>query len=224
MTEIRLETERLLLRPFGPEDLDLVALLYGDPELLRYTPFDVLSPTQAKAHLDRIVTDWREDPLRSLEFVMARKPAAGEAPEEKLGRCHILIDPETDTGMIGWFLRREYRGMGYAREAGRALIRACFRTLGLHRVNAVCHPENLASRRALERCGLRLEAWFRRKCPYRKNGALSWEDELEYALLASEWAGGEGAPGRDGLPGETRTDPMRPKETKQDAADEKEVD
>ena len=183
-----IETERLLLRPFRMDDLDLIKTLYCDAELLRYTPFDTMSPAQAEMHLVRIVSDWKQDPLQSLEFAMIRKAYAVEGSlEEKIGRSHILINPETDTGMIGWFLRREYQGQHYARESGEALIHYCFTELGLHRVNAVCNPENLASRIALEHCGLRQEAWFRQKCRYTKNGISFWMDELEYAALASEY-------------------------------------
>ena len=176
-----IKTERLLLRPFRPEDLDILALIYCDDEVLTYTPFDAMSPSQVRDHLSRIVKDWEQQPPQSLEFVMVRKENG-----EKIGRCHILIDPETDTGMIGWLLRKEYRGQRYARESGEALIDYCFDVLGLHRVNAVCNPENLASRRVLEHCGLRLEACLRQKCRYVKNGTVSWHDELEYAVLASE--------------------------------------
>ncbi len=180
---LTIETRRMLLRPFRGDDLDLIKALYCDEEILRYAPFDVMSSKQAGEHLARIIRDWDETPLRSLEFAMVQKTDGA-----RLGRSHILIDPETDTGMIGWFLRKECWGNRFAGEAGEALIRCCFDRLGLHRVNALCHPGNRASRKVLERCGLRQEAWFRQKCRYRKNGVTFWEDELEYAILASEWA------------------------------------
>ena len=185
INEYTIETQRLLLRPFRMDDLELIKKLYCDADLLRYTPFDAMSSAEAEAHLSRIVQDWKRDPLRSLEFAMIRKTGTA-LEEEKIGRCHILVDPETDTGMIGWFIRKEYQGQHYAAESGKALIRYCFDVLGLHRVNAVCNPENRASRKALEQCGLRQEAHFRQKCRYVKNGVVSWEDELEYAVLASE--------------------------------------
>ena len=180
---LKIETKRMLLRPFRENDLDLITALYCDEEILRYAPFDVMSSKQAEKHLSIIIRDWRETPLRSLEFAVVQKSDGA-----KIGRSHILIDPETDTGMIGWFLRKEYWGNRFAGEAGEALIRYCFDGLELHRVNAFCHPENLASRRVLVRCGLRQEAWYRQKCRYRKHGVISWEDEMEYAILASEWA------------------------------------
>ena len=180
---LMLETGRMVLRPFREDDLDLIQALYCDAEILRYAPFDIMTDGQAKAHLARIIRDWDETPLRSLEFAMVQK-----SDGVKIGRSHILIDPETDTGMIGWFLRKEYWGRHYAAEAGDTLIHYCFEGLGLHRVNALLHPGNRASRKVLERCGLRQEAWFRQKCRYTKHGIISWEDEMEYAILASEWA------------------------------------
>ena len=175
------ETERLILRPFHREDLELVFRLYSDPEILRYTPFDAMSREEAELHLERIIRDWELVPQQSFEFAMIRKEDG-----EPVGRCHILIDQETDTGMIGWLLLKEHWRQHYAFESGEALIHCCFETLGLHRVNAVCNPENTASRRVLERLGLRLEAYYRKKCRYQKNGMVSWEDELEYALLKEE--------------------------------------
>lgn len=182
MNPLSIETRRMLLRPFRPDDTDLIRSLYCDGEILRYAPFDVMTDAQVEEHLAKVIGDWEKTPLRSLEYAMVRKRDGAS-----LGRSHILIDPETDTGMIGWFLRKEYWGNRYALEAGEALIRYCFDGLGLHRVNALLHPENLASRKVLERCGLRQEAWFRQKCRYTKQGVVFWEDELEYALLASEW-------------------------------------
>lgn len=176
-----IETERLVLRPFCMDDLDLIQALYCDEEILEYTPFDALTQEQAKEHLAKIVRDWEDQRLLSMEFAMERKRDG-----EKIGRCHILIDPETDTGMIGWLLRREHWGQHYALESGEALVSYCFDTLGLHRVNAVCNPKNAASRRVLERCGLQLEACLRQKCRYIKRGKISWHDELEYAMLASD--------------------------------------
>ena len=180
--EREIRTERMLLRPFSRDDLDLIQTLYGDEEILKYTPIDTVTPQEAEEKLSRFVQDWEKEPLESMEFAMVR---LGSAPE-KIGRCHILIDPQTDTGMIGWLIRKEFQGQGLAVESGKALIRYCFDVLGIHRVNAVCNPENQASQKALEKCGMRREAHYRKKCRYTKNGRTIWVDELEYAILIEE--------------------------------------
>lgn len=177
-----IETERLILRPFEAKDLDLIYGIYSDSEILRFTPFDPMSKEQAKQHLCRIMEDWKRIPCLSYELAAIRKKSG-----EKIGRTHILIDPETDTGMIGWLLRKEHWGQHYAGEMTEALLLYCFRELHLHRVNAVCNPENTASWSVLEKAGLRREALMKQKCRYVKNGITSWHDELEYAMLAEEF-------------------------------------
>ena len=176
-----IETERLILRPFRADDLELIRRLYGDEEILKYTPFDVMTGPQAERHLDRIIRAWGQPPEYNHELAAVRKSSG-----ERVGRAHIEVDPETDTGMIGWFLLPEHQGRGYATEMTRALIDCCFDVLRLHRVNAVCHPGNAASWHVLEKCGMRREAYLREKCRYVKRGVPHWEDELEYAILSSE--------------------------------------
>ena len=178
---VTIETERLLLRPFCGEDLELIKRLYCDERVLRYTPFDTLSAEQAEEHLDRIIREWGLPPANNYEWAVLLK-----ATGEKLGRAHIEIDRESDTGMIGWFLAPEYWRRGYASEMTPALIDYAFDVFRLHRVMAVCNPENAASWRTLEKCGMRREAYFRQKCPYVRQGLIHWEDELEYAMLAAE--------------------------------------
>lgn len=177
----KLETERLILRPFAGEDLDLVYRIYSDEEILRYTPYDTMDREQAEAHLQHIMRDWQAEPRLSYEMAVILKESG-----EKIGRAHILIDQETDTGMIGGLLLQQYWGNHYATEFAKALIHYCFHELGLHRVNAVCNPENTGSIMLLEACGLHREAWLRKKRRYIKNGNVSWHDELEYAILATE--------------------------------------
>ena len=177
-----IETERLTIRPFHPGDISLIQRIYGDEELLRYTPFDIMSKADAERQLENCIRDWGQPPGYNHEMIAILKEK-----EDSIGRTHIEIDQETDTGMIGWFILPEHSGRGYATEITRALIRHCFEEFKLHRVNAVCNPENKQSWHVLEKCGMRREAYLRKKCRYVKNGVVSFEDELEYAILKEEW-------------------------------------
>ena len=176
-----IETRRLLLRPFGAEDLDIIYRLYSDAEIMRYMPPDRMDWDAAQAHLDRIVRNWQADPPLSRELAVVRKDSG-----EKIGRARVLWEPEHDAVMIGWMLIQDEWGKGLASEMTRAMVDFCFSQLGVHRVYALCNPDNGASRRVLERCGLRLEARLREKCPYRRKGEILWQDELVYAILASD--------------------------------------
>ena len=175
---IFIETDRLILRPFSEEDLDLIFRVYSDEEIMHYTPFDPLDREQARQHLEKVMEDWNRVPRLSYEMAIIVKESG-----EKAGRAHILIDPESDTGMIGWFLLKKFWGRHYATEMAEYLIRYSFDTLHLHRVNALCNPENIASWKVLEKAGMRREALMKKKARYVKNGVTSWHDELQYAIL-----------------------------------------
>ena len=174
-------TPRLLLRPFTPADEELIYKIYSDPGLLRYTPLALLDRRGAREHLDAVLEWWRQDPVVERELAVVVRDT-GRA----VGRCHVSVDPENDTGMIGCFLLRAAQGGGYGTEVIGALLRHCFLELHLHRVCGLCSPENTASRRMMEKNGMRLEGHFREKLRYLWEGRTTWHDELEYALLADE--------------------------------------
>ena len=68
------------------------------------------------------------------------------------GLTHLEDGPEIEVGYR--FLRRCW-GYGYATEAAKASLAFGLGELGLERIVAVTRPDNRASRRVLEKCGLR---------------------------------------------------------------------
>ena len=177
----RIETGRLIAKPFSEDDLDMIYRLYSDEEMLKYTPHDTMNMEEAKDHLAQILKNWGKTPLTDLEFLLLSKDGGG-----KVGRCGINIDAETDSAMIGLYLIKEEWNKGYATEIVNAMMEYCFDALGVHRVYALCNPDNTGSRRVMEKTGMRQEAYFRKKCRYIKNGASSWHDEMLYAILKEE--------------------------------------
>ena len=85
---------------------------------------------------------------------------------------------------LGWCLKPECQGHGYATEAVTELIRICFEDLGLRRVTASCFADNEASWRLMERVHMRREQHTVRDSLHRSEG---WLDGYGYALLADEW-------------------------------------
>ncbi|WP_333648812.1 GNAT family N-acetyltransferase [Lacrimispora sp.] len=176
-----IETERLIMRPFHEDDLDIIMGLYSSEEIMRYMPNDVMNVEGAQKHLNNVIRDWEEKPQLNFEMAVILK-----CNQKKIGRSRIHLDYENDTAMIGWLLLKKDWGKGYATEMTRALIDYSFDVLNVHRVCALCHPENIGSWRVLEKCNMRREAHFIQKCKYIKDGNTIWEDELEYAMLESE--------------------------------------
>ena len=176
-----IETKRLALRPFGREDLDVVLGLYGDEEVMRYMPYPVMDREAAQDLLDTFAAGWEAEPQVHYEMAVVCTETG-----EKIGRAEITRDYAGESAMIGWMLIPGAWGKGYATEIAEALIGFCFGELKLRRVYALCHPDNTASWKVMEKCGMRREAHYVRKCRYDKADGVRWEDELEYALLRDE--------------------------------------
>jgi ribosomal-protein-alanine N-acetyltransferase len=83
---------------------------------------------------------------------------------------------------VGYWIGREHRGQGYATEAVSLLVRTGFTRLGLHRIEALVFPANVASRGVMRGCGFRYEGRLRDEA--RKDGR--WRSTLLFARIASD--------------------------------------
>jgi RimJ/RimL family protein N-acetyltransferase len=113
--------------------------------------------------------------------------AIEKATGEFLGWLHFLPRPDgpPDDIELGYRLRKLAWGKGYATEASRALIRKGFAELGAQRVYAEAMAVNWASRRVMEKAGLKLVRTFFQEWPYRIAGEEA--GDVEYALDKAEW-------------------------------------
>ena len=84
---------------------------------------------------------------------------------------------------IGYWMDQAVAGNGYTPEAVAVLCRFAFEELGLHRVQISIIPRNSASRRVVEKLGLRAEGVAERYLEI--NG--TWEDHIRFAITAEEW-------------------------------------
>ena len=85
---------------------------------------------------------------------------------------------------LGWVLRPEETGKGFATEAVEEVLRICFEDLGLRRVTAECFAGNAPSYRLMERVGMRRE---QHAVQDGLHPSGQWMDGYLYALLADEW-------------------------------------
>ena len=176
-----IRTARLLLRPLTAADTDDLLEYRSLPEVCRYVPF---------LPMDRAAV------VQKLEHVWARTEITGEGQGVILGVQVVetgrlvgdvnlfLHSREHRSAEVGWVLSPHHSGHGYATEAAHAILHLAFDDLKVHRVTARVDARNLASIRLAQRLGMRQEAlllqneWF-------KGG---WSDEIDFALLESEWA------------------------------------
>ncbi|MDP9367172.1 MAG: GNAT family N-acetyltransferase [Chloroflexota bacterium] len=146
-----LETERLILREWTPEDAPAAFAIYGDPAVMRYigamgTPDPDVDHT--RAGLERAIARYRQRP--GFGFWAAVERASGEVVGAGL-LVPLEGGPEVE---VGYHLARWVWGRGYATELARALVAYGFDHLGLHRIVGVAYPANRASCRVLEKAGL----------------------------------------------------------------------
>jgi [ribosomal protein S5]-alanine N-acetyltransferase len=145
-----LATERLIIREFEAADLDGLATVYGDPAVLWWEPEPFSRERTAEA-LARILERSRDDGIA--EYAICLK-ASGELIGD-CGPVYREIDgrrlPE-----LGWDLRSDTWGHGYATEAARAVLtHAADR--GLRRVYSLITPDNVRSQGVARRLGMSME-------------------------------------------------------------------
>ncbi|MGP8080575.1 MAG: GNAT family N-acetyltransferase [Dehalococcoidales bacterium] len=104
--------------------------------------------------------------------------------EELIGDLGIhFIVPEGRQIELGYTLKPEQQGRGYATEAVNSLIDYLFGKMGTHRISCSLDSRNTRSKLLVERLGFRQEAHFKQSFFQAEN----WQDELVFSVLAREW-------------------------------------
>jgi ribosomal-protein-alanine N-acetyltransferase len=144
-------SERLILRPFAPDDLDAFAAINADPEVMRHFAARRTRAETAEM-IEALERRRRED---GLAFSAAIETASGRLVG-MIGLQRVTADmPFAPTVEVGWRLARDVWGRGYASEGARAAIADGFDRLGLPEIVAFTRPDNLRSRAVMERLGMR---------------------------------------------------------------------
>jgi RimJ/RimL family protein N-acetyltransferase len=176
-----IHTERLILRPFRPGDIDRLADWQSRPEVARYLYWEPRSRAEAEAQLAKRMTEPRlEGDDDCVALGVERRDDGlllGDASIWLRSADHRQVE-------IGYVFHPDAGGKGYATETARALADFAFTELRAHRVYARTDARNTASAALLRRLGMRQEAHFREAEIFK--GA--WGDELVFAILADEWS------------------------------------
>ncbi len=174
-----LETQRLVLREIAIEDADVIFVLMSDPQVMRYYGAPMHSRDEAVKRVSSIRAAFQE---RSIVYW-----AITEKVSEKFvgsGGFWRIVKPDS-RAHIGYELASAWWNRGFMTEAVRAMVKFGFETIGLHSIEAGIHPDNVGSRRVLEKVGFVREGYFREK--YFDTGRNSFIDAAVYSLLHSDW-------------------------------------
>jgi RimJ/RimL family protein N-acetyltransferase len=154
VSQPRLETERLILRPLGWDDLDALAVLHGEPSFWWYPMQRAMTTDETRHFIERTLDLYQSDGVGLSAAVV--KETGEMAGWLGLAVPHFL--PEVLPAVeVGWRLGERFRGRGYATEGAAAAIDYAFDVLGLDRLVSIFEPANVASGRVMEKLGFVLE-------------------------------------------------------------------
>ena len=150
MNDVTLETDRLILRMWREADFEEYVQLCADPEVMRFLGGKIFDRTEAWRHMASMIGHWY---LRGFGIWAVEEKASGRL----VGRIGCIY-PEGWPGFeVGWTLKREFWGKGYATEGARRALQYAFKELDKPHVISLIQAENVASVRVAERLGETIE-------------------------------------------------------------------
>ena len=176
-----LETERLYLRKFIPNDFVGLYRFLRKPENTIYTYFWPNSEEETKAFINSSIQKAEEIPCVDFQFAAVTKKNG-----VLIGSCNFLLSGEGGSH-IGWIVDSDYWNQGYGTEMGRALLRFGFEELNLDCIKACCDAENIGSFRVMEKIGMRREGFLLNCRRAHKKSEKHKSDEVTYTLSKNEW-------------------------------------
>ncbi len=174
----RLQGKRICLRPPTADDADALFALFADPQVMRYWS---RPPMTARAEAEGLIGEILAgfDQRTLFNWMVASR-----SDDALIGTCALFrIERRHRRAEIGYSLRSDQWGRGFAVESVSLMLDWAFRTLHLHRIEADIDPRNDSSRRLLERLGFASEGVLRER--YFVGDEVS-DTEL-FGLLAADW-------------------------------------
>jgi RimJ/RimL family protein N-acetyltransferase len=176
MYPVTLAGRVVTLREFRSDDaVDSLAIV-GDDRVTRWLSFDSRDRAAAQAMIDAAVERAKDEPRT--EYYLA--VTAGR--DELAGFVRLALSG-VQAAKLGYAIRADSWGKGYATDATRSMLTFGFEKLGLHRISAAIGPDNAASISVVKKLGMQYEGRIRDHVF--TNG--EWRDSLLYAALEHEW-------------------------------------
>lgn len=171
-----LDTPRLRLRQLTHDDVPAVFAVFSDPRVMRFWSSDPLPDLDAaRALVDDV------DALRAADSLY-QWGVEGRDDRMLIGTATLSrLDFSHRRAELGFALRSDRWGRGYATEAAARLARHAFDDLAMHRLEADVDPRNEASLAVLAKLGFEREGY----APHRWFVAGEWADSVLLGLLAT---------------------------------------
>jgi RimJ/RimL family protein N-acetyltransferase len=176
MFPVTLTGRVVTMREFRSEDAADSLAIVGDDQVTQWLSFDSRDLAAAQAMIDGAV-QWAQNEPRTEYYL-----AVLSEDDELVGFARLAL-AGVNAAKLGYAIRADRWGKGYATDATRRLIAFGFAELRLHRISAAIGPDNAASIAVVRKLGMQYEGRIRDHVF--TNGA--WRDSLLYAVLEHEW-------------------------------------
>ena len=150
MPALILETDRLILRHWQPADRDSFAAINADPRVMEFMPA-VLSRIESDHLVDRIEQHFEQHGFGLYAAEHLREKAFIGFVGLNVPSFDALFTPCVE---IGWRLAASRWGQGFATEGARAVAQYAFSVVKLDQIVSFTVPENIRSRRVMEKLGM----------------------------------------------------------------------
>jgi ribosomal-protein-alanine N-acetyltransferase len=144
-----IETARLYLRQFTPNDLDELYRIYSEPEIMQYLR-GVRTREATESAIHAMLKRWEQNNFGMWALVH-------KIDRKMIGRCGLAFLDKTPEVELGYALDKVYWNQGLATEASFASLNYGFEILKLERIVAIARPENIASQRVMQKVGMKYE-------------------------------------------------------------------
>jgi len=175
MNEVILETERLRLRWIREDDFEQYARMCRDEEVMRFLGGQVMNDIEIYRQMAYFMGHWY---FRGYGIWGVEEKSTGNL----VGRIGFMDPIGWPAFELGWTLRRESWGKGYASEGAKGALAYAFTELKREHVISLIDPGNVSSARVAERLGEKIE----RRTP------LYDKEVLVYGIGRDEWSRSQG--------------------------------
>ena len=169
-----IETARLRLRPYTLDDLDRVAVILSNPEVMKYSPKGPIAKGKEKQVtreiLEYFIEHWEK-------YGFGVWAVVEKASRKLIGHCGLNCLPNSPDIEVIYRLDQNFWNQGFATEATKACLQYGFNSAKLYKIVAIASPQHIASRRVMEKVGFK----------YEKNARFYKLDMVYYAIAKDEW-------------------------------------
>lgn len=172
MAEI--ETPRLRLRTYKLNDLDRLTVILSNPEVMKYSPRGAIPKGKEKQVtreiLEYFIQHWEK-------YGFGVWAVIEKASRKLIGHCGLNCLPNSPDIEVIYRFDQDYWNQGFATEAAKACLQYAFHSAKLYKIVAIAVPQNVASRRVMEKVGFK----------YEKDARFYKSNVVYYAITKDEW-------------------------------------